>query len=83
MAVRHILVEALAEFGHASVDLWVRPAKVLFPQLIEWWRWDKGRGFIRDVKPAGYWIGHIVAYVLLLISIIWAVSNAVPAEYFQ
>jgi len=76
------LYRALAELSHAFVDMFVRPLKVLFPAEFEWWRWDNENGWVRDVKPAGYWIGHIVAYALVIAVVVYLAMQAEPREMF-
>ena len=58
-----ILWDALAEFGHAYVDMFVRPLKILFPKEVWFYRPDNKEGwFAYREQPLGYWVGHVIGY---------------------
>ena len=62
------------EFFHAFVDLFVEPLKKIFPQPVTFYRPDNKDGlFARREKPLGYWLGHVVAWVVLagIAALIW------------
>lgn len=77
------LSAAIVEFFHAFVDLFVRPLKILFPQEYEWWRPDNRPPYVvRDIRPLGYWLGHILAYLIVIAVVIWLLETGEPPPVF-
>ena len=76
------IVDGLKEIPHAFVDFFVRPLKIWFPQPVTFWRPDNDLGFVKDTKPLGYWLGHIVVWGLLLGLAVYIIMTATPPEMF-
>jgi len=49
------------------VNLFVEPLKKLLPYPVWFYRTDNKEGFLAwRERPLGYWVGHVVAYALLV-----------------
>jgi len=76
MSVGATVLSTFAELWHALVDVFVRPLKVLFPKEVEFWRPDNYYPYIvKDTKPFGYWLGHILFYIWILVLIIYGLEH--------
>lgn len=50
---------------HRYVNFFVEPLEKLFPWSVTFYRPDNKEGlFARRRLPLGYWLGHLIAYVL-------------------
>ena len=80
--------KGISEFFHAFVDMFVRPLKIWFPQEFSFWRpdWDRTTGdftlFYKDEKPLGYWLGHVIAYLIIAACLYWLYKNGVAPAMF-
>lgn len=60
-----------SRWDHRYVDFFVEPLKKLLPWPVWFYRPDNKEGFLaRREKPLGYWVGHIVAYVILALPLL-------------
>ena len=66
------LKNAFIEFTDAYFDIFVERLKVPLPWRVPFFRSDNKEGlFTLRWKPLGYWIGHLVGYIILFL--LWTV----------
>lgn len=71
-----MIFQVIAEFWHAYVDLFVRPLKIIGKRQVWFWRPDnKPPYYKKDLKPIGYWLGHIIAYFLVFVWLMYALTH--------
>lgn len=61
---------ALKEIGDAYMAYFVEPMKEKYPEPFTFYRTDNDKGWKKDVKPRGYWYGHLKGLAVLVATLI-------------
>ena len=71
----------LSELTHRYFNFFVTPMKRWFPQPVTFYRPDNKEGwFAKREKPLGYWLGHVVGYLVIIVVVVlvqWGLTRTV------